>query len=74
MRWCDVEHGCADDGVRVIAAESMDNTRTTIMPGDHEAWESERLHHLDHILRHCALAVCRVIIAAGGLAAVAVAA
>ena len=46
---------------RMIGAQAVRHARPPVVARDREAVEPERAHHLDHVLRHGALGVRRVI-------------
>jgi hypothetical protein len=70
----DVEHSELLDPLRMVERQAMRQSRTAIVAADLEALEAERLHHLDHVLRHRPLGVGRMILGRLGLERAAVAA
>ena len=70
----DVEDRRALDLVRMIEAHAMQHARAAIMAGGVESVEAERRHHLDLVLRHGAERIAGMVVAAGRLFGIAVAA
>ena len=70
----DVEDCRARDFLRVVEAHAMQDTRAAIMARRIKLVEAERRHHLDLILRHRAERIAGMILAAGRLFGIAVAA
>ena len=74
IRRHDVEHRQVCDLVRVIERQALADAPAAVVADNGEARVAVVLHHLDHVERHRALRVVRVIFRVLGLAAVAVAA
>jgi hypothetical protein len=70
----DVEDGGAGHLGRVVEAHAMEHARAAVMAGSVEALEAQRRHHLDLILRHGAEGVGAVVLSAGRLLRIPVAA
>ena len=70
----DVEDRGLRDGVGMVEAHAVEHAGAAVVAGGLEAGEAERRHHLDLILRHGAERVARMILAAGRLLGIAVAA
>ena len=62
-----VEHGCTPHALRMVEREAIGNAPAAIVPDDVEAIEAERAHHLNHVERHRALGVRKMIGIVGGL-------
>ena len=69
----DVEHGEGVYQITMIFGEAMRNAAAAIMPHEVKPIMAQLLHHLDHVLRHRALGIVRVIGQAFGLGGSAIA-
>ena len=70
----DVEDRRARDLLRMIEAHAVQHAGAAIVAGGIEPVEAERRHHLDLVLRHGAERIAGMIVAAGRLFGIAVAA
>jgi hypothetical protein len=70
----DVEHGQLRHRVRMIEAQPVRDTAAAIVADETEPRMSEIAHQLDHVLRHRALRVRRVLAIGRRLAGIAIAA
>ena len=70
----DIEDGRARDLVRMIEAHAVQHAGAAIVTGGVEALVTERRHHLDLVLRHGAERIVFVVLAAGRLFGIAIAA
>ena len=70
----DVEDGRARNLRRMIEAHAMQHARAAIVAGREEPLEAERRHHLDLVLRHGAERIAGMVVAAGRLLGIAIAA
>ena len=70
----DVEDRRALHALGMIEAHAVRHARAAVVAGHHEGLEAELLHHLDLVLRHGAERIVLVLVAAGRLREVAIAA
>ena len=70
----DVEDRGRLDLLRMVEAHAVQHARAAVVAGGVEAVEAERRHHLDLVLRHGAERIAGMVVAAGRLLGIAVAA